>query len=63
MAKRPKRGVSLRPIITQIHRAERAAGKAKSKATPLQAKRLNAKLKKLGTIESALKRLCRGFYL
>ena len=63
MAKRKKRGVSLRPIITQIHRAERAAGKAKSKATPFQAKRLNTKLKKLGKIETQLKLLCRGFYL
>jgi hypothetical protein len=63
MAKRTKRGVSLRPIITQIHRVERAAEKAKAKATPVQARRLNAKLRKLDKIESVLKLICRGFYL
>jgi hypothetical protein len=57
------RRVSLRPIVTQIHRAERAARKVQKKAPIAQVKKLTVKLRKLAKVESSVRAICRGFYI
>jgi hypothetical protein len=59
MAKR----VSLRPIVSQIHKTERAALKVQKKSPKAHAKQLGVKLRKLAKVESSVRAICRGFYI
>ncbi len=62
MARR-KRGVSLKPIVDQIVKAQSAARQLRSDLHGTERKRLNLKIKKLEKLKRSTRLICRALNL
>ena len=67
MAKKRKRkkGTSMKPIITQIHKVHAKVTSRKERASEAQARKLDLKLKLLDSLETRAIAICfgRGLYI
>jgi hypothetical protein len=63
MARRKKNRVSLKPIVVQIAKAQKAARRLRPSLVVADRKRLNAKIKKLDKLRRSTKLICRALNL